>query len=85
MPEFVASLPLSAMEGTMEGRFRNDPLKGRMHMKTGLIDHVRSMGGYMLTRHGRTMVIVLLQNHPNVHQRVGTRVQDALLEWVFGQ
>lgn len=85
MPEFIASLPLSAMEGTMEGRFRNDPLKGRMHMKTGLIDNVRSMGGFMLTRHGRTMVIVLLQNHPNVHQRVGTRVQDALLEWAFGQ
>ncbi len=83
MPEFIASLPLSAMEGTMESRFRNDPLRGRMHMKTGLIDHVRSMGGYMLTRSGRTMVIVLLQNHPNVHRRTGTSVQDALLKWVF--
>ncbi len=83
MPEFIASLPLSAMEGTMEGRFRDDPLEGRMHMKTGLIDHVRSMGGYMLTRSGRTMVIVLLQNHPNVHRRIGTNVQDALLQWVF--
>jgi D-alanyl-D-alanine carboxypeptidase/D-alanyl-D-alanine-endopeptidase (penicillin-binding protein 4) len=85
MPEFVASLPLSAMEGTLKDRFRNDPLKGRMHMKTGLIDHVRSMGGYMLTRSGRTMAIVLLQNHPNVHRLVGTQVQDALLEWVFEQ
>lgn len=83
MPEFVASLPLSAMEGTMKDRFRDDPLKGRMHMKTGLIDHVRSMGGYMLTRNGRTMAIVLLQNHANVHRRIGTQVQDALLEWVF--
>lgn len=83
MPEFVASLPLSAMEGTMEERFRDNPLKGRMHLKTGLIDHVRSMGGYMLTRSGRTMAIVLLQNHPNVHRQIGTRVQDALLEWVF--
>lgn len=83
MPEFIASLPLSAMEGTLEDRFRDDPLKGRMHMKTGLIDHVRSMGGYMLTRNGRTMAIVLLQNHPNVHRRIGTTVQDALLEWIF--
>ncbi len=85
MPEFVASLPLSAMEGTMEDRFRNDPMKGRMHMKTGLIDHVRSMGGYMLNRSGRTLVIVLLQNHPNVHRRIGTEVQDALLQWAFEQ
>lgn len=83
MPEFIASLPLSAMEGTMESRFRNDPLRGRMHMKTGLIDHVRSMGGYMLDRSGRTMVIVLLQNHPDVHRRIGTDIQNALLGWVY--
>ncbi len=83
MPEFVASLPISAMDGTMRDRFKDDPLKGRMHMKTGLINNVRSMGGYMLTRNGRTMAIVLLQNHANVHRRIGTQVQDALLEWVF--
>ncbi len=85
MPEFVASLPLSAMEGTMESRFRDEPLKGRMHMKTGLIDHVRSMGGFMLSRNGRTFVIVLLQNQVNVHRRIGTEIQDALLQWVFEQ
>ena len=85
MPEFVASLPLAAMEGTMEGRFRNDPLRGRMHMKTGLIDHVRSMGGYMLNLNDRTFVIILLQNYTNVHRRIGTQVQDALLKWVFEQ
>ncbi|MDH3413313.1 MAG: D-alanyl-D-alanine carboxypeptidase/D-alanyl-D-alanine-endopeptidase [Gammaproteobacteria bacterium] len=85
MPEFIASLPLSAMEGTMESRFRDNPLKGRMHMKTGLIDHVRSMGGFMLSRNGRTFVIVLLQNHVNVHRRIGTQIQDALLQWVFEQ
>ncbi len=85
MPEFIASLPLSAMEGTMESRFRDEPLKGRMHMKTGLIDHVRSMGGFMLSRNGRTFVIVLLQNQVNVHRRIGTEIQDALLQWVFEQ
>jgi D-alanyl-D-alanine carboxypeptidase/D-alanyl-D-alanine-endopeptidase (penicillin-binding protein 4) len=83
MPEFVASLPLAAIDGTLEKRFRNQPMEGRMHIKTGLIDHVRAMGGYMLNRNGRTFVVVLLQNYRNIHRGVGTRAQDALLEWVF--
>jgi D-alanyl-D-alanine carboxypeptidase/D-alanyl-D-alanine-endopeptidase (penicillin-binding protein 4) len=83
MPEFVASLPLAAIDGTMKKRFRDKPLGGRMHIKTGLIDHVRAMGGYMLNRNGRTFVVVLLQNYPNIHWGMGTRAQDALLEWVF--
>jgi D-alanyl-D-alanine carboxypeptidase/D-alanyl-D-alanine-endopeptidase (penicillin-binding protein 4) len=83
MPEFVASLPLAAIDGTMKKRFRNKPLEGRMHIKTGLIDHVRAMGGYMLNRNGRTFVVVLLQNYRNIHKGVGTRAQDALLEWLF--
>ncbi|HEY5700656.1 MAG TPA: D-alanyl-D-alanine carboxypeptidase/D-alanyl-D-alanine-endopeptidase [Gammaproteobacteria bacterium] len=83
MPEYVASLPLAAIDGTMRKRFRNGPMEGRMHIKTGLIDHVRSMGGYMLNRNGRTFVIVVLQNHRNIHHQTGTRVQDVLLEWLF--
>ncbi len=83
MPEYVASLPLAAIDGTLENRFRNERLEGRMHIKTGLIDHVRAMGGYMLNRNGRTFVVVLLQNYPNIHWGLGTRAQDALLEWVF--
>ena len=83
MPEFVASLPLAAIDGTMRKRFRNGPMEGRMHIKTGLLDHVRSMGGYMLNRNGRTFVIVVMQNHRNIHHQTGTQVQDALLEWLF--
>lgn len=83
MPEFIASLPLAAIDGTMRKRFRNGPMEGRMHIKTGLIDHVRSMGGYMLNKNGRTFVVVVLQNHRNIHHQTGTRIQDALLEWLF--
>lgn len=83
MPEFISSLPLAAIDGTMRKRFRNGPMAGRMHVKTGLIDHVRSLGGYMLNRNGRTFVVVVLQNHRNIHHQTGTRIQDALIEWLF--
>ena len=85
MPEFVSSLPLAAVDGTLRRRFRGSRLAGRLHMKTGLLDHVRSAAGYLLSTSGRRYVVVMLHNHENVHLGTGTRVQDALLEWLIGQ
>ena len=85
MPEFVASLPLSAVDGTLKKRFRGEPLAGRAHIKTGTIDDVRAMAGYVLAPDGRTFVVVSLHNYPGIHHGLGTRVQDALLRWVFEQ
>jgi D-alanyl-D-alanine carboxypeptidase/D-alanyl-D-alanine-endopeptidase (penicillin-binding protein 4) len=83
MPEYVSSLPLSAVDGTLRRRFNGAPLAGRMHMKTGLLDDVRAIGGYLVSRSGRVMAVVVLHNHPGVHNGPGTGVQDALLDWVF--
>ena len=83
MPEFVSSLPLSAVDGTLRRRFRSAPFAGRAHMKTGLLDHVRAIGGYLVGRSGRVMAVVVLHNHPGIHNGPGTRVQDAVLDWVY--
>ena len=85
MPEFVASLPLAALDGTLRRRFRETDLGGKLHMKTGLLNDVRSIAGYMRNRKGQTLVVVMLHNHPGVEQFIGTKVQDALLEWLFEQ
>jgi len=83
MPEFVSSLPLSAVDGTLRKRFKNKPLARRIHLKTGTIDDVRSMGGYLLTKDGRTLVVVSLHNYPGVQIGTGTEIQNALLEWLY--
>ncbi len=85
MPEFVSSLPLSALDGTLRKRFRSSDLEGRVHMKTGLLNGVRAIGGYMRTRSGRTLVVVALHNHDGVQNGSGTAIQDALVEWLFEQ
>ena len=85
MPEFVSSLPLSAMDGTLRRRFRNSALEGKVHMKTGLLNGVRSIAGYLQTHSGRRIVLVSLQNHPGVQNQSGTEVQDALIEWAYHQ
>jgi D-alanyl-D-alanine carboxypeptidase/D-alanyl-D-alanine-endopeptidase (penicillin-binding protein 4) len=81
MPEFVASLPLAALDGTMRKRLRDEPLAGQAHMKTGLLSNVRSMAGYVLDRSGRRRVVVMLMNHPNAPDAEGAA--DALLRWAY--
>jgi D-alanyl-D-alanine carboxypeptidase/D-alanyl-D-alanine-endopeptidase (penicillin-binding protein 4) len=83
MPEFVSSLPLSGIDGTMRLRYRHDPLEGRLHVKTGLIDDVNAIAGYLVADDGHTYVVAAMQNHPGIHRGRGRHVQDALLEWLY--
>lgn len=83
MPEFISSLPLSAMDGTLRRRFQQTGLEGRIHMKTGLLNDVRSIAGYLETASNRRLVLVSLHNDRGVQNGIGTEVQDALIEWVF--
>jgi len=81
MPEFVASLPVVAADGTMKRRLRGERVAGNAHIKTGLLNDARTMAGYVLDRSGRRHVVVMLVNHPNAPQ--ADAAQDALLAWVY--
>jgi len=81
MPEFVASLPLAAVDGTMKKRLLGEPVAGHAHMKTGLLSDVRAMAGYVLDRKGQRKVVVMLMNHPNAPD--AEAASDALLRWAY--
>jgi D-alanyl-D-alanine carboxypeptidase/D-alanyl-D-alanine-endopeptidase (penicillin-binding protein 4) len=81
MPEFIASLPLVGVDGTMRKRLRHTPLKGRAHIKTGSLRGVKAIAGYVLNRFGRMTVVVCIINHPNA--AAGTVAQDALLRFAY--
>lgn len=83
MPEYISSLSLSGLDGTLARRFRNSPLTGKAHIKTGSLDHVTAIAGYMQSRSGRRFIVVALQNHPDIHRGPGEEVQEALLRWVY--
>ena len=85
MPEFAASLPLSATDGTLKRRFRSPQLQGRLRMKTGNLDDVSALAGYVNAASGRTYIAVILLNHPGVEHGPGEAVQAALVEWLFAQ
>jgi serine-type D-Ala-D-Ala carboxypeptidase/endopeptidase (penicillin-binding protein 4) len=82
MPEFVASMPLVAVDGTMRKRLKGEEVAGSAHIKTGSLADVRAIGGYVLDRKGRRHAVVMMVNHPNAH--LAQPAMDELLRWVHG-
>lgn len=80
MPEFVSSLPIVGIDGTMKKRLGNSPASGRAHIKTGTLDGVKAAAGYALDAQGRQYVVTFLINHPRA--QAGGAAIDALLLWV---
>ena len=78
MPDFMASLPLAGVDGTMKKR---NGAAGSAHIKTGLLTDVRAVAGYVLAASGRRYVVVAIINHPNA--RDAQPAHDALLQWVY--
>jgi D-alanyl-D-alanine carboxypeptidase/D-alanyl-D-alanine-endopeptidase (penicillin-binding protein 4) len=64
MPELVASLPVTAVDGTMRKRLHYEPVAGSAHIKTGLLNDARAIAGYVLDRRGRRHAVVMMINHP---------------------
>jgi D-alanyl-D-alanine carboxypeptidase/D-alanyl-D-alanine-endopeptidase (penicillin-binding protein 4) len=85
MPEFISSLPISSVDGTMRHRFNGSQLRGRMHIKTGTLDFVRTMAGYVLSRSGKRYAVVMLHNHARAHTYKAEKLQDIILNWVYAQ
>ncbi|MDX1376294.1 MAG: D-alanyl-D-alanine carboxypeptidase/D-alanyl-D-alanine-endopeptidase [Burkholderiales bacterium] len=81
MPEFMASLPVVAVDGTMRKYLKDDALAGQAHIKTGSLFGVRAIGGYVLARSGARQLVVMIVNDANAER--ARPAMDALLRWVY--
>jgi serine-type D-Ala-D-Ala carboxypeptidase/endopeptidase (penicillin-binding protein 4) len=76
-PEFISSLPLTGVDGTARKR---TAAAGNAHIKTGMLNGVRAIAGYVQAGSGRHYVIVAIINHANAG--AAQAAHDALLDWV---
>jgi D-alanyl-D-alanine carboxypeptidase/D-alanyl-D-alanine-endopeptidase (penicillin-binding protein 4) len=81
MPEFIASMPLAGYDGTMRQRLNGQSVAGHAHIKTGTLNDVRSIAGYVLAASGKRYAVVCIINHVNASR--SQEAQDALLQWVY--
>ncbi|MGQ0598648.1 D-alanyl-D-alanine carboxypeptidase/D-alanyl-D-alanine-endopeptidase [Aquabacterium sp.] len=61
MPEFIASLPITGLDGTAR---KLQSVSGKAHIKTGSLDGVAALAGYVEGESGRRWVVVGVVNHP---------------------
>ena len=53
---YYGSLPVAGVDGTLEDRMKNTPAVGRIHAKTGSVEHVRTLSGFAETPSGRRLI-----------------------------
>lgn len=60
---YFGSLPVAGQDGTLEDRMKNTPAAGRIHAKTGSVEHVRTLSGFAETPNGRRLIFSFLSNN----------------------
>lgn len=84
-PEFLASLALGGLDGTLQKRFSNVSDPSRIRMKTGTLKDVSAIAGYVQGESGRTFAVVIFLNHAGVQNGTGETIQAAVIDWVLKQ
>jgi D-alanyl-D-alanine carboxypeptidase/D-alanyl-D-alanine-endopeptidase (penicillin-binding protein 4) len=79
MAELIASLPIHGTDGTL----RRVKSEARAHLKTGSLNQVLGIAGYVDGLNGERWVLVAIIEHPGAQN--GRAVLQALTEWTARQ
>jgi D-alanyl-D-alanine carboxypeptidase/D-alanyl-D-alanine-endopeptidase (penicillin-binding protein 4) len=80
-PHFQAyfdSLPVSGIDGTLAHRLSDDEVKGKIHAKTGSVEHVNTLSGYMDLPSGKRLVFSIMANSHPLPNKTGQETLDAI-------
>ena len=78
--ELQSSLPILGVDGSVKKRLRDSTASSHAHLKTGTLEGVKTIAGYVRSSSGREWIVVFFINHP--YAKGGQDAQDALIEWV---
>jgi D-alanyl-D-alanine carboxypeptidase/D-alanyl-D-alanine-endopeptidase (penicillin-binding protein 4) len=60
---FMAGLPVAGVDGSLAARLKNTAAQGNLRAKTGTMSNIRSLAGYLTTRDGEHLAIVVMVNN----------------------
>ena len=81
-PEFISSLSVGGVDGTMRKRKLPNELKGILRAKTGNLDGDSSLAGFLPTQNG-TLAFAILMNHFEGGHGDALRAQDnVVFDWL---
>ena len=60
---YYASLPVAGIDGSLQDRMKGTVAVGRIHAKTGSVEHVRTLSGFAETPSGHRLIFSFLSNN----------------------
>jgi serine-type D-Ala-D-Ala carboxypeptidase/endopeptidase (penicillin-binding protein 4) len=60
---YYASLPVAGVDGSLQDRMKGTVAEGRIHAKTGSVQHVRALSGFAELPDGRRLIFSFLSNN----------------------
>lgn len=79
-PTFESLLSVAGVDGTLRGRMKGTPAAANLHGKTGTLNNVSTLTGYVTTRDGEPLAFAFMMNGPGVggfraiQDRLGVRL-----------
>jgi D-alanyl-D-alanine carboxypeptidase/D-alanyl-D-alanine-endopeptidase (penicillin-binding protein 4) len=76
--DFFVAQPTAGRDGTLQRRFKGTDVAGRMRAKTGTIDGVSTLAGYVKTKGGQMLLFFMGMNGSKRKTGLFRRVQETL-------
>jgi serine-type D-Ala-D-Ala carboxypeptidase/endopeptidase (penicillin-binding protein 4) len=75
---YYDAFPIAGVDGTIKSRMKGTPAENNLRGKTGTIEFVRSLSGYVDTADNERLVFSFLSNHFTTPVSEITKIQDAV-------
>ena len=82
-PAYLDSLPVSGVDGTLAHRLSEEEVKGRIHAKTGSVEHVNTLSGYIDLPSGKRLVFSIMANNHALANKAGQDTLDAIVVEIY--
>ena len=79
-PLFYASLPIAGVDGTISSRMKGTPAENNVHAKTGSINGVSTLSGYVRTSDGEPLAFSMMMQNFITATRAYRLAQDRICE-----
>ncbi len=78
--EYLSSLAVAGVDGTLKGRFKSSTVKNNFYGKTGTLNGVSAISGYLKTRKGNDLIVSIIMEFNRKGANYYRNIQDEIIE-----
>jgi D-alanyl-D-alanine carboxypeptidase/D-alanyl-D-alanine-endopeptidase (penicillin-binding protein 4) len=78
--QWRATLPVAGVDGSLQNRFKNTPLAGKMWAKTGTLNETTGLTGYLTTSSGKMVAFCVMVNGRRPGSEAESQAVDRIVQ-----